>query len=167
MFTISQNILKIDLPNVKATHMLGKKLASLIFDERVQKSGLQVHLKGEIGTGKTTLTRSFLRTCGIRGNVKSPSYTILETYEINNINILHLDFYRFQDSRRFTDSEFRDLFDKDSVIIVEWPERVGTKLPLPDFTIYLEYSHLGRNATLKAETSRGIEWLKAIAFPTL
>ncbi len=163
MFKNAYHTIRFHLPNIKATKHLGNQIAALILKEKCGASGLQIHLQGEIGTGKTTLTRFLLKKCGIRRNIKSPSYTILETYEIMNLEIFHLDFYRFRESQELITSEFRDLFHQNSITIVEWPERVAEFLPIPDITIHLEYFEIGRSATLTASSLRGSEWLKTIA----
>src|SRR3979490_1483010 len=94
-------------------------------------AGRFLHLRGELGTGKTTVVRGLLRGLGFTGRVKSPSYTLVEPYSISRLNLYHFDFYRFKDRSEWLSSGFREYFNADSVCLVEWPERAGTLLAPP------------------------------------
>ena len=125
--------------------------------------GRVLHLRGELGAGKTTLVRGLLRALGYPGRVKSPSYTLVELYAVSSLNLYHFDFYRFKDRSEWVNSGFRDYFNPDSICIVEWPERAEGLLAAPDLEITLEFSGAGREATIAARTASGEEWLAALS----
>ena len=122
-------------------------------------NGLVLHLKGELGSGKTTLTRGLLHALGHAGRVKSPTYTLLEPYSLLRLNLYHFDFYRFKDRSEWLSSGFREHFSPASLCIVEWPERAGDLLAPPDLEIHLHYEEQGRTATLVAHSPPGEAWL--------
>ena len=136
--------------------------------EEAPSSALQggsLHLKGDLGAGKTAFCRAFLRACGVTGRIKSPSYALLETYKVSNLYFYHLDFYRFNDPREWLDAGFRDLLRDDALVLIEWPEKAQGLMPPPDLEISFEYSGLGRDVTLAAFSERGQIWLNAIVPP--
>lgn len=96
-----------------------------------------VTLQGELGTGKTTFVRGLLRARGIRGAVKSPTYTLVEHYPISSLYFFHFDFYRFTNPNEWDSAGMSDYFRDDAVCLVEWPERVGDRLPKPDLALSL------------------------------
>src|SRR5919206_2405068 len=100
------------LPDPQATERLGAALAAGIAPGRV------LHLKGDLGSGKTTLARGLLRALGHRGAVKSPTYTLVEPYKLSSLHFYHFDFYRFTDASEWLSSGFRDYFNADSVCVV-------------------------------------------------
>jgi len=144
------------LPDAEATLRLGAALAAGVAPGRV------LHLRGELGTGKTTLVRGLLRALGHRGRVKSPSYSLLEPYTLSSLNLYHFDFYRFKDRSEWLSSGFREYFNPDSVCIVEWPERAGEGLAPPDLELRLEFAGEARRARLEARTPAGESWLSAL-----
>ncbi|MDQ8034666.1 tRNA (adenosine(37)-N6)-threonylcarbamoyltransferase complex ATPase subunit type 1 TsaE [Bordetella genomosp. 1] len=150
------------LPDEAATDALAQHLAPYL-DGREGNVGGHIHLHGDLGAGKTAFSRALLRASGIKGRIKSPSYALLESYKLSNLYFYHLDFYRFSDSREWLDAGFRDLLRDDAVVLIEWPERAGGLLPLPDLAISLDYAGQGRNAELSAFTARGQKWLNAMA----
>ena len=99
-----------------------------------------VTLQGELGTGKTTFVRGLLRARGIRGAVKSPTYTLVEHYPISSLYFFHFDFYRFTNPNEWDSAGMSDYFRDDAVCLVEWPERVGDRLPKPDLALSLSYA---------------------------
>ena len=127
--------------------------------------GGAIHLRGDLGAGKTAFCRALLRACGVTGRIKSPSYALLETYKVSNLYCYHLDFYRFSDPREWLDAGFRDLLRPDALVLIEWPEKAAGLLPPPDLSIDLDYADAGRDATLAAHTPRGQRWLNAIVPP--
>ncbi len=149
------------LANEAATQDLARQLAILVCGRHpdVQQSGGRIHLKGELGAGKTTLARALLRAAGVQGRIKSPSYALLESYNVSNLYFYHFDFYRFSDAHEWRDAGFDELFDDQAVILIEWPEQAGTRLPPPDLDIHLQYTGSGRHATLSAHSSKGRLWL--------
>lgn len=154
--------LALHLPDEAATDALAQQLAPFL-DGREGNFGGHIHLRGDLGAGKTAFSRALLRASGIKGRIKSPSYALLESYKVSNLYFYHLDFYRFSDSREWLDAGFRDLLRDDAVVLIEWPERAGGLLPPPDLQIALVYADQGRNADLSAFTARGQKWLNAMA----
>ncbi|PYO81661.1 MAG: tRNA (adenosine(37)-N6)-threonylcarbamoyltransferase complex ATPase subunit type 1 TsaE [Gemmatimonadetes bacterium] len=143
----------ISLPDAAATLRVGEALAGGVAAGRV------LHLRGELGTGKTTVVRGLLRVLGFTGRVKSPSYTLVEPYSISSLNLYHFDFYRFKDQTEWLSSGFREYFNADSVCLVEWPERAGTLLAPPDLDLALEFAGEGRRAILQSHSRTGELWL--------
>ena len=114
-----------------------------------------IYLSGELGAGKTTLVRGFLRALGVAERVKSPTFTLVELYTISSLYLYHFDFYRFSYSEEWVDAGLRDYFNPASVCFVEWPEKAGGLLPAPDVRIRMEVSGSGRNITIDAESEAG------------
>jgi tRNA threonylcarbamoyladenosine biosynthesis protein TsaE len=144
------------LPDEAATLALGNRLA------RVIEPGLYVALSGNLGSGKTTLTRGILRGLGYQGKVKSPTYTLVELYNLSRLDLYHFDFYRFNDPQEWLDAGFSDHFEPRNVCLVEWPERVGDLLPVPDLKISLSMEGDGRHARIVAETEHGKSCLERL-----
>lgn len=118
--------------------------------------GCWIYLHGELGTGKTTLVRGFLRGLGYGGAVKSPTFTLLEPYEINGRVIRHFDLYRLNDPRELEYLGIRDFQDPDAITLVEWPERGQGCLPAADVYVDIVYGpNDGRRVRLKAGSERG------------
>ena len=136
------------LPDEAATLALGAKLSDLL------KSGWVVYLRGNLGAGKTTLVRGLLRALGYEGRVKSPTYTLLESYELSRFILQHYDLYRMIDPREWLDAGFRDDCNANTLCIVEWPEKAKGLLPKPDLEIHLEVAGEGRVAHLSALSAR-------------
>lgn len=123
----------------------------------------RIYLDGELGAGKTTLTRGILRAYGYKGAVKSPTYTLIEPYELDGRRIYHLDLYRLSDPEELEFIGGRDVLDDDALCLVEWPSRGDGWLPQADLTIHLALANSGRLATLEAHSQRGQRWLAALA----
>jgi tRNA threonylcarbamoyladenosine biosynthesis protein TsaE len=137
------------LADEDATLALGAALAAGL------EPGLTIHLRGELGAGKTTLVRGVLRALGWRGAVKSPTYALVELYEVSRLNLHHFDFYRFRDPREWIDAGFRESFNGLNVSLVEWPEKAAGLLPPPDVEIALAASGSGRSASLRSSSPTG------------
>lgn len=103
-----------------------------------------IFLRGELGAGKTTLVRGLLRAAGYTGTVKSPTYTLVEEYWIAKRRVCHFDLYRLHDPAELEWMGFADYLDDSTLCIIEWPEQGGEYLPLPDMSLYLDYSGTGR-----------------------
>ena len=142
-------MLKMHLPDEAATRALGARLA------RVIEPGLFVYLRGDLGSGKTTLARGLLRGLGYHGRVKSPTFALVELYTISRLNLYHFDFYRFNDPKEWLDAGFREYFNDASVCLVEWPEKAAGLLPAADLDIALEFSGDGRDLEIRAGTESG------------
>ncbi len=129
------------LADDNATEALGGVLAKRVAD------GV-VWLQGDLGAGKTTLVRGWLRALGHVGAVKSPTYTIVEPYSLNDQPIYHFDLYRLADAEELEMIGGRDYFDENALCLVEWPQRAGAALPKPTLVVTLTPSAGGREATL-------------------
>jgi tRNA threonylcarbamoyladenosine biosynthesis protein TsaE len=146
----------LSLPDEDATLRLGEACAAGAARGRV------LHLRGELGAGKTTLVRGLLRGLGHPGRVKSPTYTLVEPYTDLRLNLYHFDFYRFKDRSEWLSSGFREHFNPESLCIVEWPERAGDLLAAPDLEIHLHYEGEARRAALAAHSPAGEAWLDSV-----
>lgn len=122
-----------------------------------------VYLAGELGAGKTTLTRGVLRAYGHRGAVKSPTYTLVEPYELGEVRVHHFDLYRLGDPEELEFIGGRDLFDGDSLCLVEWPSRGEGWLPIADLSLELRVFGEGREVWLLANTAHGEATLARLA----
>ena len=140
------------LDNADATDALGAALA------RTRPARGVVHLQGDLGAGKSTLARALLRTLGVTGAIRSPTYTLVERYPLSSGGeAWHLDLYRIGDGAEL---EFLGLdSDEATLWLVEWPERGAGFLPPADICIALEVSGSGRRATVTGFTETGQEWL--------
>jgi tRNA threonylcarbamoyladenosine biosynthesis protein TsaE len=145
------------LPDEAATLELGSRLAGAL------SPGLVVWLRGDLGAGKTTLTRGLLRGLGFQGKVKSPTYTLVESYVISGLYLYHFDLYRFVDPEEWDAAGFRDYFNLQSVCLVEWPERAEELLPVPDLEIRITICGVGREVTLSAQTESGKQCLDRLS----
>ncbi|MBV8667397.1 MAG: tRNA (adenosine(37)-N6)-threonylcarbamoyltransferase complex ATPase subunit type 1 TsaE [Burkholderiaceae bacterium] len=144
------------------TIALGTSLA------RALDPGLVMHLHGDLGAGKTTLTRALLHAAGYSGHVKSPTYTLAEPYALTvagkPMQIIHYDLYRMSSPDEFLEAGFREQFDGRNVCIVEWPERGEGVLPPPDIEIFLHVSGAGRDVKLQALSAKGNACLDRLKF---
>lgn len=141
--------LSFQLTDTLATEGLGARLAELL------RSGGVVFLEGTLGAGKTTLTRGLLHRLGHEGAVKSPTYTLVEPYELAGIRVFHFDLYRLGDPEELEYMGIRDYFLEQNLCIVEWPNRGAGVLPKPDLAIELTVSGTGRLARLQSSSARG------------
>ena len=137
------------LPAESDTLAMGAALAAGL------EPGLVIYLSGELGTGKTTFARGLLRGLGYDGRVKSPSFTLVEPYELSRLYLYHFDFYRFTDPRELGEAGFREHFNPTSVCLVEWPEKAAGVVPAADIRIRLQVSGSGRQLELDADTEAG------------
>jgi tRNA threonylcarbamoyladenosine biosynthesis protein TsaE len=126
-----------------ATLLLGKKIS-----EHCPNNAFTIHLEGELGTGKTTLTRGLLTALGHTGHVKSPTYTLVEQYNLNDRTIYHFDLYRLADPEELEYIGLDDYLGNNALCLIEWPAQGGNYLPPPDLIISLKYQKLGRQVTL-------------------
>jgi tRNA threonylcarbamoyladenosine biosynthesis protein TsaE len=133
-----------DLADEAATLHLGEVLAKAI------KPNFTIYLHGDLGAGKTTLVRGLLHALGYKGKVKSPTYTLVESYEVeynvtSRLMLYHFDLYRFNDDEEWDSVGFRDYFNAQSVCIIEWPENAQNVLPMPDINITFAIKNVGNN----------------------
>jgi tRNA threonylcarbamoyladenosine biosynthesis protein TsaE len=137
------------LNSAEATEALGARLAAAM------PAGAIVYLQGDLGTGKTTLVRGFLRALGHTGPVRSPTYTLLEPYAPGGRPIYHLDLYRLADAEELEFIGLRDCLDGRAIVLVEWPERGHGVLPPADLTVTLSDHDNGRWIRLEAGSVLG------------
>lgn len=135
-----------DLIDENATLQFGHAFA------RVMQPGVCFFLQGNLGAGKTTFVRGFLAGLGFHGRVKSPTYTLLESYEISQengliLNVNHFDLYRFNDDEEWEAAGFREAFNAQSVCLIEWPEKAENILPKPDIELTLTMQPSKENLT--------------------
>lgn len=120
---------------------------------------LQMQLHGDLGAGKTTLARGFLRALGHAGAVRSPTYTLVETYALGAITVVHADLYRLQDPDEFESLGLRDLAGAGHVWLIEWPERGGHWLPPADVEVTLAAHPTFHSIDFHVTNSAGAQWL--------
>lgn len=145
------------LENESATLDLGRRLAAATLADANAGSGKAtvIHLHGELGAGKTTLTRGVLRGYGFQGPVKSPTYTLVEPYELSQQPIYHFDLYRLADPGEVEFLGAEDYFAGDSLCIFEWAERGGGQIPPADLSIELRGAGAGRHFQCLARSAAG------------
>lgn len=120
------------------------------FSQLVQP-GSVVFLLGDLGAGKTTFTQHFLRACGIKETVKSPTYTLFETYQVNQQNYVHMDLYRLSDPEELYYMGIEDLLNGSNILLIEWPQKGKGVLPEADWVLTFEYKQLNRNLTITSK----------------
>jgi len=126
------------------------------------RPGMVIYLRGGLGAGKTTLARGILHALGVTERIKSPTYTLVEPYNISSLYLYHFDFYRLRHPDEWVDAGFRDYFSSGAVCLVEWPDKAGAQLPAADMTIDLATAGDARKATLSADTEAGINCLRRL-----
>jgi tRNA threonylcarbamoyladenosine biosynthesis protein TsaE len=145
-----------------ATASLGAALA------RVLVPGLVIYLHGDLGAGKTALTRAMLQAAGHVGKVKSPTYTLSEPYQLTidgrAVTAIHFDLYRMGSPEEFLDAGFREEFNQDNICIVEWPEKGAPVLPPPDIDVFLHVAGEAREVELQALSHLGSLCLDRLSF---
>jgi tRNA threonylcarbamoyladenosine biosynthesis protein TsaE len=147
------------LPGEAASEALGTALAQALPTRPT--AALVLALEGELGAGKTTVARALLRALGETGPVRSPSYTLLEPYELAGWRVRHLDLYRLVDPEEVQALGLREELQPGTLWLVEWPERGAGQLPPADLWLRLQEqdADAGRRATLEARTGQGAAWL--------
>lgn len=148
-----------ELPDESATEAFGAALAGAL------SPGLVIWLRGDLGAGKTTLTRGLLRALGHRGSVKSPTYTLVEPYTLSSFSLYHFDFYRFTSPEEFLDAGLEEYFGSDSVCLVEWADKASPYVPEPDLELLLSVAGSGRTVASRAHGPRGAACLSSIRLP--
>ena len=141
----------VELPIASSTDALGRALAGVL------PASCVVHLRGELGAGKSSLARALLRALGVTGSIKSPTYSLVERYPLaDGREAVHLDLYRIRDPGELEYLGLDDLAGREVLWLIEWPERGGAGLPAPDLEIRLEPAAKGRLATLRPLSPLGL-----------
>lgn len=122
---------------------------------RAASGGEVIFLNGDLGMGKTTLSRGVLQGFGHQGSVKSPTYTLVEPYELGDITVFHFDLYRLGDPEELEYLGIRDYFTDQSICLIEWPERGEGVLPLADLLLNITVEQRGRRINWQAQTEKG------------
>ena len=138
-----------NLQDEQATIELGVTLSLWV------SAPLVIYLTGDLGAGKTTLSRGLIQGLGHAGNVKSPTYTLVEPYEFKNMDVFHFDLYRLLDPEELEYMGIRDYFTDKSISIIEWPDRGHGLLPEADLAIHLSYQGMQRQVELSGLTPSG------------
>jgi tRNA threonylcarbamoyladenosine biosynthesis protein TsaE len=158
----SMQHLQFHLHDEAGTAALGAALA------RALAPGLAIYLHGDLGAGKTALTRAMLHAAGHAGHVRSPTYTLAEPYRVRiggaETEVIHFDLYRMGSPEEFLEAGFREYFNAQTICMVEWPSKAETLLPQADIDIFLEIAGAGRAVELKAQSPRGSQCLDRLKF---
>ncbi len=151
------------LPDPESTLRVGAALAAALEspDREEVRAPRSLYLRGSLGAGKTTLVRGLMRGLGHRGPVRSPTYTLLEPYELSGISVYHFDLYRLAEARELDDFGARDYFHEGALCVVEWPERGREALPSPDLSIEMRILDEGRHLLARGRSTHGRELLAA------
>jgi tRNA threonylcarbamoyladenosine biosynthesis protein TsaE len=155
--------LAFDLPDSAATEGLGAALARSFPGAAC---GAIVHLKGELGSGKTTCARSLLHALGVTAMVRSPTYTLVDTYSLASLTCVHVDLYRVQTSSEVEELGLRDMTGAGYLVLIEWPEKGGDSVPRADLSLQLFYQGEARLARLSAGSAIGGDWTAKLAIDT-
>lgn len=148
--------IEIQLANEAETVAAGERLG------RCLEMATVVYLDGDLGAGKTTFCRGVLHAYGHTGAVKSPTYTLVEPYELAAVTVYHFDLYRLGDPEELEYMGLRDYFSDESIALIEWPERGAGVLPSPDIQVNIEQQGVGRRLVVQALSERGRRIVKQI-----
>jgi tRNA threonylcarbamoyladenosine biosynthesis protein TsaE len=158
---LRESVVRLTAASAEETRAIGARLA-----EALQRAELHepfvLGLSGDLGAGKTTLVGGLLAALGHEGPVRSPTYTLIEPYLLAGRDVYHCDLYRLRDPEELEDLGLRELLAGSSVLLVEWPERAGERLHVPDLQLHLEYTDAGRRVAVAASSEAGWQVLTAL-----
>ncbi len=170
---MAQSPLGFDLPDSAATEALGAALARSFPSAGAgagagasASAGAIVHLRGELGSGKTTCARSMLHALGVTAPVRSPTYTLVDTYSVLGLTYVHVDLYRVQTTTEVEELGLRDMTGPGYLMLIEWPEKGGAAVPRADLHLQLLYAGEARAARLNAGSGVGAAWLDKLVLDT-
>lgn len=149
------------IPDESTMLRFGKKLAENILQVQANRAVI-LYFNGDLGAGKTTLTRGMVQGLGHQGKVKSPTYTLVEEYNVAGKMIYHFDLYRLADPEELEFMGIRDYFAKGCICLIEWPEKGEGLLPPADLSVNIDYYDDARNITLIAQTTLGEQILRRL-----
>lgn len=144
-------MLELQITGESQQEALGATLAGVI------KAPCVIYLAGDLGAGKSTLARGLLRGLGYNGRVKSPTYTLMEPYELPSLHCYHFDLYRLADPEELLFLGIEDLLDADALLLVEWPERGEGVLPIADLTLQIFHEGLSRRVEFQPIGEKGVQ----------
>ena len=154
---MAESDIELALEDGAATDALGAALARTF--PGADDGSAALYLRGDLGAGKTTCVRSFLRALGITGLIRSPTYTLVETYHLDSLTCVHADLYRLQGPVEVDELGLRDFMSPGHLLLIEWPDKGGNALPVADVELTLGFAPSGRDACLRAGTPRGSSWM--------
>ncbi len=134
--------------NEQSMESLGRNHADLM------RGGDIIYLEGELGAGKTTFVRGFLRGLGHQGGVTSPTYTLIEPYSFESFSVYHLDLYRLESAEELETLGLRDMINDESILLVEWPDRGLGVLPPATVSVSIQYAADARNVAITLDENR-------------
>jgi tRNA threonylcarbamoyladenosine biosynthesis protein TsaE len=160
---MTKTLLDFDLPDSAITESLGAALAHAF---AASSTGAVLFLRGELGSGKTTCARSLLHALGVTAIVRSPTYTLVDTYSVGDLNCVHVDLYRLRSTTEVEELGLRDLTGPHYLMLIEWPEKGGDAVPHADVDLQLRYAGESRVASLSAVSEVGERWLAKLGLDT-
>ncbi len=155
-----ESTFELSLPDETATDLFGRRLARAL--PKASAQPFIIYLEGPLGAGKTCLVRGLLRELGIKGTVRSPTYTLLEIYPMGGLTCVHLDLYRLGAPDELESLGLRELLEPGHVWLVEWPEQGRGLLPAADLALEIQFEGAGRRVILKAEGALGGSVLRSV-----
>ncbi|WP_143870334.1 tRNA (adenosine(37)-N6)-threonylcarbamoyltransferase complex ATPase subunit type 1 TsaE [Catenovulum sediminis] len=140
---------EIELTDAEKTVQFGRKLSTAV------EAPLVIYLEGDLGAGKTTFSRGLIQGLGFSGNVKSPTYTLVEPYELHNLNVYHFDLYRLADPQELDFIGIEEYFSENNIVIIEWPEKGAGWLAQADLMVNMYHKAEQRSLKIEAKTALG------------
>jgi tRNA threonylcarbamoyladenosine biosynthesis protein TsaE len=149
--------LELSLPDSGATEAFGRALAGAL--PATTATGAVVYLQGELGAGKTTTVRSLLQALGVTGKVRSPTYTLIDTYVLPALTCVHIDLYRLQSLNEVEELGIRDIAGPASLMLIEWPEKGLGAIPPADLLLTLVYAGEARQVSIETQSGFADAWV--------